>query len=470
MTTGDGVVIVRGEDGGHFKDSGLDAVAERGNVAQFVSFGPGAEPALRFARLRGYPRNFRFASIRDAVATLLSCAPESLVNVRSFDPGAVEGNEFLYGIQGVDRAVAEVVRLASSGLYTIVNETIDVKDGGVSGVAYAGVLEFAPGDTPRCVEKPGTATFSLELGLRVLETVYGFRPSFENSNDTRVEFSIHPLRRGVRGEHTIIWEVRRLPGLRLSARTTWPNHFSRLLGDKAFGLLLAAVRGLSVPSSLVVPREVAPFRFGQSTGTGEQWIRTSPREPTPGRFTTHRGWLDPYLLMDKEDRAGTAISSVLAQEGVASAYSGALITSVRGEVVIEGVQGTGEAFMMGTAPPEPLPARVREDVMAAWRQASGDFGPTRMEWAHDGQRVWVLQLHQGAAESENTVVFPGPARTYHRFDVSDGLDALRALAVELRDSGDGIVLVGKVGVTSHFGDVLRKAHIPSMLESSGTNQ
>jgi hypothetical protein len=46
-------------------------------------------------------------------------------------------------------------------------------------------------------------------------------------------------------------------------RLTWPNRFSRLLGDKAFGLLVADLHGLPVPATTVVGRRVAPFRFGR---------------------------------------------------------------------------------------------------------------------------------------------------------------------------------------------------------------
>ena len=48
-------------------------------------------------------------------------------------------------------------RLAGEGYLTIVNETIDIHDGGISGVALAGIVEFAPDDTPRAVEQPGVA-------------------------------------------------------------------------------------------------------------------------------------------------------------------------------------------------------------------------------------------------------------------------------------------------------------------------
>ena len=46
----------------------------------------------------------------------------------------------------------------------------------------------------------------------------------------------------------------------------------------------------------------------------------------------------------------------------------------------------------------------------------------------------------------------------------DGLEGLRELVTRVQGTGDGIVLVGEVGVTSHFGDVLRKGRVPSRIE------
>jgi hypothetical protein len=43
---------------------------------------------------------------------------------------------------------------------------------------------------------------------------------------------------------------------------------------------------------------------------------------------------------------------------------------------------------------------------------------------------------------------------------------LRLLIPRAQHESSGIILVGQVGVTSHFGDVLRKAQIPSRIESA----
>jgi glutathione synthase/RimK-type ligase-like ATP-grasp enzyme len=54
----------------------------------------------------------------------------------------------------------------------------------------------------------------------------------------------------------------------------WPNRFSSILGDKAYGLLMANLAGVPVPRTLVIGRRIAPFTFGDVTGSFEFWTRT----------------------------------------------------------------------------------------------------------------------------------------------------------------------------------------------------
>lgn len=449
---------------GHYKDAILDRLAGHANVAQFVSFAPGGEPALRFVRLaRSESRLPR--TVEGAVAAVLSGAPEGSVNVRAFDPSQPKAHEFIYGLTSLADVASEVRRLARSGLHTIVNETVDVGDGGVSGVMYGGVIEFAPGDTPRCVEKPGTAAFDRHAGLLLLATVYGFELALDQPDDVRTEFSVHPLRRGLRGDHTIIWEEERTEPVRLATRTTWPNRFSRFLGDKLFGLLVADTIGLRVPHTVAITRTVSPFTFGLRTGSGETWIRTAPPEPVPGFFTTKKGWIDPFELLATEDPAGDGIAAVLSQDGVSPAYSGAAATSLAGtDVTVEGVRGAGDRFMLGEAVPEPLPAEVTSAVREAMQTAVATLGPVRFEWVHDGSNLWVVQLHVGGTVSRGYTIYPGNPAREHRFPATRGIEALRDLVSQVAGTGDGVVIEGSVGVTSHFGDVLRKAHVPARIE------
>jgi hypothetical protein len=449
------------------KDQILDRLAEHANVAQFVSFAPSPDLPSRFSRIIGYPPNHCFPSSHDAVAALLHASPETTVNIRSFDPASPKSHDFLYGLHDVDTILVSLHQLSSRGLFTIVNETIDLNDGGVSGVLLGGVLEFAPNDTPRCVEKPGTLSLPFDLGERLLQTVYHFAPDLPPATTTRIEFSIHPIRRGFRHDHTIIWEEELVDPLTLAAAPTWPNRFSRHIGDKAFGLLIADLLGLPVPATTVIPRWLPPFQFGRPTGSGETWIRTCPTEQVPGRFTTHHGWLDPFSLLNQEDPSGDAIASVLAQEGITPHFSGAAITQADGSLLIEGVPGRGDAFMLGQQAPHPLPSDVTNEVRQLAERASSLLGPIRCEWVHDGSTTWIVQLHHGSTTTTGRVIVPGEARSYHRFPVTAGVEALRTLLTQLDPQTDGIILVGNIGITSHLGDILRRAQIPSCLEPSG---
>ena len=447
---------------GHYKDGILNDLAQSANIAQFVSFAP--DLTQRHAWIHGHEPNYQFDNLTSAVRAILAAAPENSVNIRSFEPDNPKSREFIYGKKDVDTVVSEVRRLAGDGLHTIINETVDIHDGGVSGVAYGDVIEFAPEDIPRCVEKPGTAAFARDDGFKLFEMVYGFRPTLPSHTQLRVEFSLHPLRRGYRHEHTIIWEIEDVGHPPTHADITWPNRFSRFVGDKAFGLMVAHLIGQPVPRTQVIPRKTAPFVFGTPTGNAEIWIRTCPTEQVPGLFTTKRGWLDPYQLMEQEDPTGEKIASLLCQQGVDAKFSGSLIAQPDGEPLIEGVEGFGDDFMVGQRAPETLPASVTADLIQRFSQISDTLGPIRFEWVHDGDQAWVVQLHKGASVTAGKIIFPGEAPEYHRFDVGQGIDSLRELIKDVADSGDGIILVGRVGVTSHFGDLLRRAQIPSRIE------
>jgi hypothetical protein len=293
--------------------------------------------------------------------------------------------------------------------------------------------------------------------------VYGFRPELPADPALRTEFSIHPLKRGFRMTHTVIWEEEEFEPVELPATIDWPNRFSRFLGDKTFGLLIADALGLAVPYTTVVPRGTAPFAFGRPTGSGECWTRTSPAEQSPGHFTTRRGWIDPFALLTAEDRE-RQIASVLAQDAVEAEFSGAALATPERDLVIEGVPGTGEAFMQGETGPVSLPTSVDADIRALSERAEAVLGPVRFEWAHDGDVPWVLQLHRGATPSSGRTIYPGTPALEHRFPVANGVPALYELVRELEGTDDGVVLVGNAGVTSHLGDILRRARIPSRIE------
>ncbi|MCW6509840.1 hypothetical protein [Lichenifustis flavocetrariae] len=447
--------------GGIRKDAILDSLAEHANVAQFASFAPThGGPVQQYCRVLGLAPNHAFASDADAVERLLANSADGKVNVRSFSPESAQSRPFVYGLARVDEALDALRSLSAQGLHTIVNELIDVHDGGVSGVALGGLIEFTPDDTPRGVEKPGTAALPVTWAEHVLTAVYGFAPELNNDLSGRVEFSIHPRRCGWRGGHTLLWEHDPADQTRLTHEVAWPNNFSRMLGDKVYGLLVADAAGLRVPRTLVVNRRVAPFSFGQPTGSAETWLRTSPREQLPGKYTTLRGYADPFAFMASEDPDGTAIPSLISQSAVPAVYAGAALELADGSCCLEGRRGEGDLFMLGVQGPEVLPDEVEGAVTALFRQARSALGSVRLEWVFDGHKSWVVQLHRGASASSRDAIVPGEAADWIDFESSQGLEALRSLLARLpRDTG--IRIRGAVGLTSHVSDLLRKASIPA---------
>lgn len=446
------------------KDESLDALAHAGNVAQFISFVPtgGGAYAQGYSRVFGHAPNHHFSSPEDGLTALLAASADGAINLRSYAPDSPRSKEFVYGIGNVSEALSEVKRLISSDLFVIANETIDIKDGGVSGVVQGGIIEFAPDDTPRCVEKPGVASLPLAWGIGLLTKVYGYLPELDLQTTGRLEFSIHPRPRGWKYGHTLCWEWEAENTAPATASMNWPNRFSRHIGDKAFGLLVADLVGASVPKTTVFGRRVAPFSFGKPTGSHEVWTRTCPHEPEPGRYTTLKGWTDPFRLMSIEDPSHTAIASVICQAAVPAVYSGAAIVTIDGRLLVEGRSGEGDGLMLGIDHPEELPGGVAGQIDAVFKKLSAALGPVRFEWVFDGTTVWVVQLHRGATQTSQTVLVPGTAENWLTFEASEGLEALRTFLKHMPDD-TGVEIEGEIGLTSHLADLVRKSKRPARL-------
>jgi hypothetical protein len=446
------------------KDATLDRLAEHFNVAQFVSFAPSASgPVQQFCRIAGVEPNHRFHSTVEAIDLLFERSAYGTVNIRSFSETATQSREFLYALTTRDEVLAALVRLAQQGDFTIANETIDVSDGGVSGVIIDQVVEFKPDATPRGVEKPGFASLPVPWARRAFEIIYGFTPAFDDAKDARLEFTLHPFPRGYKRSHVLYWEFGEHQPLDLDrVDVSWPNDFSRMVGDKAYGLLVAHLAGFHVPKTTVIGRRLPPFTFGEETGSSEWWTRTCPTEQVPGKFTTVRGWVDPFRLLATEDPSGAAIASVLCQRAVSAIQSGAAIEGADGRLYVEGTQGTGEQFMQGTVAPSKLPEGVVEKVSSLHKKLAATLGSVRFEWVFDGNRVWIVQLHRGRSTSAGHVVVPGECATWITFRIEHGLEALRSL-LESIPADAGVILDGEVGLTSHVADVVRKSGVPARI-------
>jgi hypothetical protein len=155
------------------------------------------------------------------------------------------------------------------------------------------------------------------------------------------------------------------------------------------------------------------------------------------------------------------LPSILAQQSVASVWSGALITEQTGPR-IEGVRGFGDRFMKGEQREDELPNTVRAAVFEVQQHLQELLGPIGIEWAYDDRgQLWVLQLHQELSPGSGSVIVPGEAEHWHEFTISSGLESLRELAETAANERHGILFSENVAATSHAAAIVRKKGVPT---------
>ena len=112
-----------------------------------------------------------------------------------------------------------------------------------------------------------------------------------------------------------------------------------------------------------------------------------------------------------------------------------------------------------------ITARFEREARAL-TAVSDRVGPASIEWAYDGRHVWLLQLHRSHEQVKDGIVVPGePKDGWLVFEAGHDLEELRALVAEARLLDKGVLLKGRVGLTSHVGDVLRLAEVPARLSA-----
>jgi hypothetical protein len=120
-------------------------------------------------------------------------------------------------------------------------------------------------------------------------------------------------------------------------------------------------------------------------------------------------------------------------------------------------------LMLGHSTPVQLPNRLTWMLEKLHTTAAATCGSVRMEWAFDGKDIWTLQLQQETAVSIGEVIVPGDLDNEVEFDVTQGLDALRQIVARLKGTKTGLKLIGRVGLTSHIADVLRRHNVPARM-------
>ena len=452
------------------KDDKLSFMYEKKkcNIARYISVAPNMEIRYIYIDI-----DYKYTGkLKKSIIDLINFSNSKSVNIRSFSIDVMKGNSLVYGkkVEDIDEIMSIIQKNCQANKYSIINETIDVNDGGVSGVVLGNIIEFAPNDTPKCVEKPQVCLLEKNMGISILKTVYGFAPNLSFEDNYRVEFSLHPQREGICKEHTIIWEYEEFEKYKYDTLIKWPNKFSKFIGDKTFGLLVADYLGFNVPFTTVISRNVAPFSFGKETGFNEKWIRTVPVTKQPGKYYTGNKWIDPFILMQKEELKGDNeinIAAILSQSSVEAIYSGgAIISKDKANDVIEGVIGNGDDFMLGKNKKDNLPTNLLDKLkilMNNIREYYSILGNVSIEWVFDGNEIWVVQLNQLENVGRGSVIVFGNPISYEKFFVIDGLEKLAYKIKEVKEKNMGIELIGDVGICSHFGDLLRQSNIPSFI-------
>ena len=118
--------------------------------------------------------------------------------------------------------------------------------------------------------------------------------------------------------------------------------------------------------------------------------------------------------------------------------------------------------MLGQRTFEVLPPEIIADVEKTYVEAASAIGAVRFEWVHDGERVWIVQLHKGGTSSTAATLVPGEAAKWAVFDASRGLEELRRF-LEGLPHDVGVCVEGEIGLTSHFADLLRKTKRPARI-------
>lgn len=442
------------------------------NIARYISVAPSKE--IRYINI---DMEYEYKdNLKNCIIDLIKYSNSKAINIRSFSIKAMKGNNLVYGknADDIDEIIDIIYENCNANKYSIINEMIDVNDGGVSGVVFGNIIEFAPNDTPKCVEKPNVCFLEKNMGIHMLKTVYGFSPKFNFEDKYRVEFSLHPRREGILREHTIIWEYEEFEKQKYDIKMKWPNKFSQFIGDKTFGLIVADYLGFNVPYTTVISRNIAPFSFGKETGLKEKWIRTVPIVKEPGKYYTGDKWVDPFLLMQSEESKGSKeinIASILSQSAVESIYSGgAIVAKDEENDIIEGVVGKGDDFMLGIHKKNSLPASLLDSLKVLLNRIRGYYsilGEVSIEWVFDGIQIWIVQLNQLNNSGRGKVIVFGNPIAYEKFSISEGLERLREKINEVKDKNIGIELLGDVGLCSHFGDLLRQSKVPSFINRKG---
>ena len=324
-----------------YKDEMLMAKVKEGfNVAKFIGIGPGntGEPVVRMMALSKdsivdnvFGRDYDWEAKVETLYNLCN----GLLSVRTYLPEKHSGNPFKPELTDLQEIKDYVVQFIADGYHVLVNEGLPFANYEVSGVMHGDLIEMSPNDSPRCVEKEGNCRVPTDMGLSILMTMFNSINATSglykfSGTDTRVEFSIYPYKCGVYDTNCIIWEAEDFSGKKelvpsAPDMVVWPNNLSKVIGDKAFGLLVcdhilnkyASTEDIFVPYTYVVNENFGVFTTGDTLSLfngNDFWYRTCPAVRKPGKLPTKYGQANIFALHSDET------PSVLQQVDCAAEY------------------------------------------------------------------------------------------------------------------------------------------------------
>lgn len=457
----------------------LMKLAESVNVALFCGFRPvNGQPSFVGSNfLQNSDAFHESIDMESAVKLLFERSHMQAVSVRSHPVDDATNRSFDYWIEDPATAISLVYEYARQNCVVVVNEGIPVETLTCAGVVQDEIIEFAPMDTPRCVELAGVCSLPRKWGENILRYVFGIGLDLESFRQHRVEFSMHKFEAGSRNNRVLIWEVEPAAAIQTQP-LIWPNRFSRFLGDKAFGLLIAEQMGLRIPRTRYFHREFGiEFAFGIPTNSKDHIDRICPTDqindqgssPTlrnqaakPLSFLTQfegekSGQNDPFKGVAYH---GFKYPSVLRQDWIHPHSSGKTATRTNGDPLHEGVSGSGFDYMLGHSPPEALNQVVVRDLDALFWELKSTLGDVEFEWVHDGSKLWVVQLNQSGSLAEFDWIYKGTPDKWINIDGFGSYNEFRKLVKNL-NSGIGVLVEGRFGLTSHKAGLLRSSQIPS---------
>jgi hypothetical protein len=469
-----------------YKDEMLMEKVKAGcNIAKFVGIGPdkSGAPSVRMLALSrdeivddAIGQNYNWEAEVEKLYNLCN----GLLSVRTYLPEKHSGNPFKPELTDLQEIKNYVCQFIAEGYHVLVNEGSPFANYEVSGVMHGDRMEMSPNDSPRCVEKEGNCVVPTKMGIHILNTIFNSSSvtdtleRFENTK-TRVEFSIYPYKCGVFDNNCIIWETEDfskrpdlVPGQ--PSVISWPNNLSKVVGDKAFGLIICdyiisnfgVLCDVAIPYTLVVNENFGVFPIGDPLGSSDDndwWYRTCPAVRKPGKLPTKYGQANIFELHSAET------PSVIQQMDVGAEYSGSFIKATNGICVVEGVKGHGDKFMVGEQTGSDVPKHVMVTVEKIANLLEDFLGDTvEIEWASDGdQMLHILQLSVGNTIKSLDVIVPGKFNkdTAVYFDAdTQTLQDLEQIIANYNSDG-GILIKGRFGLTSHLAHLLIDSGIPS---------